>query len=161
MSDIDQITFPNLDELNNVILQLPTDAREHESGLWVLPQEDGSYILNYPKKWKDQITNADPNAQVVQLYADSLSPQQLVQGLMMEDKLTFEESRDFLASGSLPPLFQDVINNLPGDKRSTATLSIIARGAFRYDDYLVQLLFSKLGWDQNKSTQFFNDSVKL
>lgn len=58
--DMTGIKFDTVDELNNVMEQLPPETRELDSGFVAKQLEDGKYELTVPTKWAGAVRNADP-----------------------------------------------------------------------------------------------------
>lgn len=54
-------TFNSLDEANNVMEQLPPEARRPDSGFASFPLDGGKYELSYPPQWVGAIKRADPS----------------------------------------------------------------------------------------------------
>lgn len=54
-------TFDSIDEVNNVLEQLPSEARGPDSGFVAFPLEGGKYELSYPPQWAGAVKRADPD----------------------------------------------------------------------------------------------------
>lgn len=54
-------TFNSIDEANNVMEQLPPEARGSDSGFVAFPLEGGKYELSYPHQWAGAVKRADPS----------------------------------------------------------------------------------------------------
>jgi hypothetical protein len=154
--------FESIDEVNNVMSQLPLQGRRLESGISLKARDDGNgFELLVPDEWNNAVKTADPAVFFPELRFSNISDVQFARGLWKRDVITFDEAAAFVKTGTLPQKLADIVTQFPEDQRDDVTLLLVGSTEFRLANPLVKDIATRFGWSEEQLIDFWNFAGSL